>query len=401
MTVHFRRRLRQLHYRSMRGRRLAVGLLASVLVVLSSPWLGELRDWLRHGFPSRFLLVLNGGLAILAVGTLALIVRRIGRGPLWRYAALLLGLAIAAIWMVAERSPSAESNAVERFHFFEYGLLTWLFYRAFGAEGTRRDAHDGSSAVGASDVSLLAIPALAGLLVGTADEALQWYVPSRVGEWRDVFLNLVAIGTGLLVSAAIRPPVRFGWRVTATARRRMCLVAAAAAIALAAFIHMAHLGHRIVDPAIGMFQSRYTASGLRAASEIRAAEWRLTPPALKLPRLSREDHYLFEAVRHVQARNTAWPADPRRAWGENAILETYFAPSLDTPTSVLPVPSRWGSGHRAEAQARVEGLPPAPFQSDVLVSYIFLWSPTALWSATLLLAVFLGFLALRPLSRVQ
>ena len=384
----------------MRGRRLAVALVASVLVVLSSPWLGELRDWLRNGFPSRFLLVLNGGLTVLAVGTLALIVRRIGRGPVWRYGALLLGLGIAAIWMVAERSPSAESNAVERFHFFEYGLLTWLFYRAIGPAGVRTASHADSRAAGTSDVSLLVIPALAGLLVGTADEALQWYVPSRVGEWRDVFLNLVAIGTGLLLSAAIRPPARLDWRMTATARRRICLVAAASAVALAAFIDVAHLGHRIVDPAIGMFQSRFTASGLRAASETRAAEWRVSPPPLQLPRLSREDHYLFEAVRHVQARNTAWPADPRRAWGENAILETYFAPSLDTPTAVLPVPSRWGSGHRAEAQARVEALPPAPFESEVLASYVFLWSPTVLWSVTLLLAGLLVALALRPQAPV-
>jgi hypothetical protein len=382
----------------MRGRRLAVALVASVLVVLSSPWIGEMRDWLRHGFPSRFLLLLNGGLAAVAAGTLALVVRRIGRGPLWRYGALVLGIGIAAIWMVTERSPSAESNAVERFHFFEYGLLTWLFYRAVGGA---TDPRTGARAGATPDVSLLVIPALAGLIVGTADEALQWYVPSRVGEWRDVFLNLVAIGTGLLVSAALRPPGRLVWRVTAAARRRICLVAAAAAVVLAAFIHAAHLGHRIEDPAIGVFQSRYTASELRAASETRAQQWRLAPPPLRVPRLSREDHYLFEAVRHVQARNSAWPADPLRAWGENAILETYFAPSLDTPTSVLPAPSRWGSAHRGDAQTRVQGLPPSPFRSDVLASYIFVWSPVALWSITLLLAAVSTAVALWPQARIR
>ncbi len=46
---------------------------------------------------------------------------------------------------------------------------------------------------------MLVLPVLAGLLVGTADEWLQWFIPNRVGEIADILLNGIAIGCGLAV----------------------------------------------------------------------------------------------------------------------------------------------------------------------------------------------------------
>jgi VanZ family protein len=69
--------------------------------------------------------------------------------------------------------------------------VTWLFYRAWRDRG---------------DLSTLILPVLAGLLVGTAAEAWQWFVPERVGEWRDIFINLGAVASGLLLSVAVAPP---------------------------------------------------------------------------------------------------------------------------------------------------------------------------------------------------
>ena len=77
-----------------------------------------------------------------------------------------------------------ESDVVEHVHFVEYGIVTWLFYRAW---------------LGLGDAGVLVLPLLAGLAVGTMEEWFQWFLPARVGELRDIFLNGAAIVTGLAV----------------------------------------------------------------------------------------------------------------------------------------------------------------------------------------------------------
>ena len=83
---------------------------------------------------------------------------------------------------------------MERFHFIEYGLITFLFYRAWRP---------------LEDPSIVILPALAALLVGTADEWLQWFIPNRVGELNDIFLNGIAIACGLVFSLGADPPDAF------------------------------------------------------------------------------------------------------------------------------------------------------------------------------------------------
>ena len=76
-------------------------------------------------------------------------------------------------------------DVVQRFHFLEYGVITFLFYRAWKP---------------LEDQRYWCCLVLAGLIVGTADEWLQWFIPNRVGEIADVLLNGIAIGCGLLFS---------------------------------------------------------------------------------------------------------------------------------------------------------------------------------------------------------
>ena len=71
----------------------------------------------------------------------------------------------------------AAALVVETFHFVEDGVLTLMFYLAWRP---------------IDDVSMLALPALAGALVGTLDEWFQRFIPSRVGEIRDVLLDSAA-----------------------------------------------------------------------------------------------------------------------------------------------------------------------------------------------------------------
>ena len=48
-----------------------------------------------------------------------------------RFGAIAAAIAIAVVYSAWNASDNPESNAVERFHFLEYGLITWLFYRAW------------------------------------------------------------------------------------------------------------------------------------------------------------------------------------------------------------------------------------------------------------------------------
>jgi VanZ family protein len=294
-----------------------------------------------------------------------------------RYGAIAAAILIAVAYSAWNASPFPESNAVERFHFLQYGLITFLFYRAW------RPLDDGS---------ILLLPLLAGLIVGTAEEWFQWFIPGRVGEISDVFLNLVAIGSGLLFSFAVDPPDRLRLSVAQASRPRLARMASAALLALAAFFHAVHLGFEVRDPEVGTFTSRYSGSELLALQAERTKRWRDAPPPTALVRLSREDQYLSEGLEHVHERNELWTdGDIRGAWFENRILEQYFAPVLDTATHAGPG-HRWPAEQRADAEDRglhgSGGRPPDPaeaFVSDAYPYPVFAWSKRAYWMAVLVL----------------
>jgi hypothetical protein len=364
----------------MRAARLVWAIAVAALVVASSPWLGELRRALRRSLGADFAPALNVALAAGAIAVAVAIVRRIRTQRLLRIGAVGGAVAIAAVWAAINRAGSGDVNAVERVHFFEYGLVTWLFYRA---------ATPGPLSI--------ALPIAAGLLTGVADEAVQWVVPNRVGELRDVFLNLAAVASGLSISVAWSPPERPLWPPSRPDARAIAWLNAAVAIALAAFVHVVHAGHQIDTGGVS-FRSRYTADALLDAAGDREQRWRVSPPAIAASPFSREDQYVAEAVRHVQARNTAWATDPAAAWGENLILERYFAPALDTPTPALAGSSRWPVEQRADAERRAAAAGLAPtYRSPVMGTLVFAGSAAAIWVAAALLAAlgFLGSIAVR------
>ena len=262
-------------------------------------------------------------------------------------------------------------------------LITALFYRAWRAR---------------ADLSIVCLPLLAGLIVGTLDEAWQWFVPERVGEWRDIFINFGAIGTGLLVSLAIAPPAAFTLGFTQGSWRRVCWLGAAAVLALAAFMHTVHFGYVVRDDEVGAFRSRYTAEELLAQGATRASAWRLTPPPMTLDRFSREDQYLAEALWHVRARNDAWSTDVGRAWSENRVLEKYFSPVLAITSYLTPDGVKWPDGQRADAQARAASAPRTPFVSKAdPADFVLVWPRRAFWAAVLALILGLAVAARFPM----
>jgi hypothetical protein len=358
-----------------RGSALVIAIAASIALILAAPAIGSARSALRAAFPGTFSRLIEGSLGIAALVAIGVALARVRTHRGLRYGALAAALAIAWAYSTATGSADPAIRAVERIHFVEFGVIAWLFLRVW------RDRPDASA---------LVAPALAALIAGIGDEAFQWFLPARVGELADVALNAVAIGCGLLAGAAITPPADLAGRWTGTSIRLVARLLAFTAIALAAFVHLVHLGHRIEVAGIGTLDSRYAAATLVELDRQRGDRWRHEPPLVRPPRFSREDQYMTEGLQHVQARNEAWArGDTLTAWRENAILERLFGSVLDTPSYVSRTGHRWSAAQRADAERRVAGRDAEAFTSRAFPYPIYQWPPWALWLPTLGVAALL------------
>jgi hypothetical protein len=283
-----------------------------------------------------------------------------------RYLTLAGSLLLGAAYVVLD-----QLSFTECFHFVEYGLLGWLFYCAstsvlppgVGAGENVRPGDDGS---------VIVVPLLAGFIVGTLDEWFQWFIPIRAGEARDVILDIVATGCGVLFALSLEPPRWQGFTLHKRSFRRVAVCGSVAVTVLALFILSVHVGHEVRDPRIGSFRARYTADELAELSRDRTARWAVQPPVV-LRRLSREDQYLSEGLWHVQQRNAAWEAgDLAVAWRENLILETFYAPVLDVPTYGALEGHRWPAEQRADVEQR-PGINRGPLVNDVYRYPLLVW----------------------------
>ncbi len=356
----------------------------SAAVVLAAPIMGQIRGVLRSAFPTHFVAIVGGMVAAAVIAAMGAAILRIRTHRGARYAALAAALTIGVAYSLASRSGVADVDAVEHFHFVEYGVITILFYHAWRARG---------------DASAFVLPLLAGLIVGSLDEWLQWFVPVRVGEMRDVLLNLIAICCGLLVGVAVEPPETFSRPLRVRSVSAICIASAAALLVFAAFVSSAHLGHLVELKAIAQkgvrplfekgavplfFRSHYTGEELDTLAGDRAVRWRSHPPKV-LHRYSREDQYMDEGLWHIRQRNTDWSAQKYlAAWNENLILERYYAPVLDTSSYALPDSARWPAEQRADAAARASSASAAdvagPFVSEAQPYPILLWPKMWFWS---------------------
>lgn len=343
----------------------------SAAIVLVSPFMGQLQSFLRRSLSTRAYVLLFGVGVLAAVGAAILIAFvRIKQQRSRRFALLAAAVVLGGGYMWLNGTPYAEVNAVERVHFVEYGFIAFLFYQAWRPAG---------------DVSILILPVLAGFMVGTFDEWLQWFIPVRVGEAHDVFLNLTSLICGVMFAVALRPPDRFVWSAGARTWRRVGLISAIVWLVFAAFVSQVHLGYENEFQGLGRFRSHYTIDQLMVLQKDRLNRWNADPPRV-LRRLSQEDQYLDEGLWHIRQRNRA---EVFEAFHENLILERFFAPVLDIPTYATSNPNRWPIEQRRNIEASIQN-PAAPFVSAAEPYPIVAWPRRTFWSAVIVIASLLG-----------
>ena len=333
------------------GRRLALAAVAAALVVFSAPFAQQAFTAAGTAWPGAFRTIGISATAVPAGVALLAALWRIRDRRWFRYLLVALGFAIGAAYILITGLTFGES-----FHFVEYGVLAWLFYRVWR---------------GVPDLSAIVLPLAATTIAGAADEWFQWFIPIRAGEARDVLINNVAAACGLLFAVGLEPPERLTASLGRESRPRAAGWVAAAAAVFGLFFYTVHVGHDVGDPEIGSFRSRYTATALARAASTRAERWRNEPPVVQR-RLWREDQYLTEGLWHVQRRNQAWAAgDAATAWREHRILEKFFTPILDTPTYAGTAGHRWPPAQREEA-ARRAGVS-TPYASDEYAYPLYVW----------------------------
>ena len=322
--------------------------------------------------------------AIAFLGCLWLLLKRARRLRLSALLGLLAVTAAFVIWALhLWLRPGGEP--VEAVHLVEYGLLGVLAARALRHH--------------ASDSGALLAAALLVALVGTLDEVIQWVVPNRYFDLRDIVVNA---GSGALVQVALgamaEPPGALprpaGLRlachlgVAELLLLGLCLLntparveAYRAALPGLAFLSdrsdtMAEYGYRLVDPVVGTFRSRLRLAELEQQDRSRGVE--VAAIVGRYPRYRdflaewgpARDPFAYEARVHLFSRDQNL-ADSRKnseverlsrqhattAYRENLLLETFFLHTLAASRQRLS----------AEVRAELEALqqPGSAFESRV------------------------------------
>ncbi len=359
-------------------KRLSLPTILALGICLSAPPLGQIRDLLVESLGPAFGPTL-GKIFLGLVGVL-------GSWAAWRALAgrrhrllrvifLLAAVGLVALVVKGFRTGQALVDAVERAHLVAYGALAYALLWAVRPGGLGNAI---AAAVGGT------------ALVAVVDEFVQWWVALRVGEVRDVGLNLASGACGLLIGFAHYPFGALpGAREMQHARKLVGGLMVMLALTTGSFLQAAHFGYwHEVEGGIG-FRSRFSLAELERLANARAEIWKHQLPWSPSP-WSREDHYLTEAKARVAHRNAAWKAeDLRSAAREQLLLERFFAPFLRLPAPESGGSFDWSAEQRTAVLAAIEAGGGVAGESPVFRNR--LWTSSALrwgvWLGVGLLAV--------------
>ncbi len=300
----------------------------------------------KEFFTYTVLSVIGAGLAaILYILVFKLRVRKISR-----YIWIFTGAGLYIYFTIQLREKPEEA-----FHFLEYGALAYFLFRAL--------SHS------IRDRTIYITIVLSVLFVGTADEFIQWLMPGRYWDYRDIGINVLAgVFFSIIVWKGIKP------EIISKPVRRLSIRILAGVITLdllflgiclsntpdvvrrytAAFEPlmwlrgeevMTEFGYRYKDPEVGTFYSRLTLRELREHDINSSSTYKnlvdgITSPEdyEKLIRIYTRvtDTFLYEFLMHIIERDLSLdnfrrnnnPGSRLTAFKENLILEKYFGHTL-------------------------------------------------------------------------
>lgn len=316
-------------------------------------------------------------------------------------------------------------NSPEVLHFWEYGLLGYLLFRALRFS--------------IQDKTIYGAAFLLGSCVGIIDEILQWITPNRYWDIRDVGFNMLAVGLlQIALWKGVRPKLSSA-RIPARSIRLVSIFFSVDLIVLGACLSNTSerttalakelpflaplerqepmretiLKHQ--DPEIGTFYSRLIIAWLQKTDREQASsyaailtDWKdrsydeflNSHTTLDFPFLYEMRVHLFRRDKRYAAGSSAAAIKTKRseffiAWKENRILEKYFGETLRRS------PYLWEEKRTSDVESLIDKN--APYDSPVGKNVFYWLKEGPMWAAVLvILGLLAGFnLALSRGSRRQ
>lgn len=263
----------------------------------------------------------------------------------------------------------------EKVHFLEYGLLGLLLCKALSYHIQNKLAYL---------VALLGV-----YLVGSMDEGIQWALPNRVGDYRDIWLNLLAGGLAIvLVWLVIRPRIfqrTFEW----SALRPVCAMLSLALLLTGIFLQVVNgFGRWIFLPdSATRFVSAFSEYDLLRLDKqyLERLEGKAVEEIPAIPRQVLE----YEANRHEYYRNWYYKHQEFfESYCEQEILKTYFRAYLTQHQvqlyeydfdlfSINPIPDR-----QVFYESRAQALTITGFTAKTMWGWIITMSAALLFVLT-------------------
>jgi len=161
-----------------------------LFIYVTIPLARTIQEYVRdHGGKAVFLWLTFAALILSAVWMIRAVRRREVVLSPSRFLLLFIILGIFS-WMTW----SLRANPEESIHFIQYGVLSLLLHRAF--------CHR------IRDVSIYLAGIMLGIGFGIIDELIQWVVPKRFFDFRDIGINIIAVTlVQLAVAVGIRPAI--------------------------------------------------------------------------------------------------------------------------------------------------------------------------------------------------
>jgi len=389
-----------------------------LIIYITIPLARTVQEFIKgHGGSGLFLVATFASFTVAASLLIRSMMRRTLRcTPLGM---LILGVILGLFCFLAWK---LRANPEESLHFVQYGVLSLLLYRALNHR--------------LHDASVYIVAMALGASFGIFDELIQWVVPRRYFDFRDIGINVTAV---LLVQLAIALGVRpvSAQGACSSTGIRMGILAACLSVVLLMFCFAnteqlkdwygnflpstrminevtATYGYQIDDPAIGRFYSRLKPDELLQQDRERSVEvaaildqYKIDRhydrflhiyPAFKDPFLVEARVHLFRRDRHgsLAIKGEASDHDAiiehiQIAYRENQILKKYFPETLARSSYV------WAP-HIEQTVLSLIGDPP-PYDSPVSRYVITRFSLTQIISILSIVLIGLLFFLFRTTPR--